>query len=123
MSLVINSFSIKEVQEVYMDLEIAGNYKDIGFNPAGDALHFGLVPLLGRSNRNFTISHEYAYPIKVSIRSVGNITPFLIISDNDFILEPNIFKKLRATVIIPKDSEAGNYDGTLKIIFKKPLIN
>lgn len=118
----IDFLSVKKVDEVYMDLEIANSYRDIGFNPEGDALHFGKVPLTGTSRREFSISHSYSEPLNVKITIKGNITPFVTVSDNNFELNPNEIKELNASIKIPEDALAGNYNGTLNIIFKKPLI-
>lgn len=118
------SYSIKETKITKMDITIPETSKMIGVNPDGDALHFGLVPRSSTSQRNFTLYHNYSYALKVDIKSTGNITQFIVVSDNNFILKPNINKSIKVKAIpsLVENPIPGNYSGNLTVIFRKPLI-
>jgi hypothetical protein len=58
------------------------------------------------------------------MKSTGNISQFLVVSDNNFILKENESKEF-TIIAIPKlspDPKPGNYSGDLIITFRKPLI-
>ncbi|UCD03488.1 MAG: hypothetical protein JSW73_03050 [Candidatus Woesearchaeota archaeon] len=117
------SFSIVETRTYGLDFIIPED-NNIGFNPENDSFHMGTVPIDSSSSRKFYLSHNYYHPVKVDIKGIGNITPYIVLSDNNFILEPNVSKKV-VIKLIPKiapDPQPGNYSGELIMIFRKPLI-
>ena len=114
--------SIKEVKELNIDVRISTNPKELGFNVEGDALHFGTIPRGQTGVRHIKLFQDYSYPIKVvMILSKDEVSKWVTVSDNEFILEPNTTKDIKVTLFVPNDAKAGNYTGKLKVIFRKPL--
>lgn len=114
--------SIKEIRVIGMNVSISPKQHIIGMNPTGELLHFGSIPRGGIGKRNITIEHNYSFPIKVEIKITGNITPFVAVSENDFLLQPREFKQVRVRVQPTNEAKTSAYVGNLTILFRKPLI-
>ena len=58
------------------------------------------------------------------MESIGNISEFLVVSDNHFILKESESKNITISVVssLSPNPKPGNYSGELIIIFRKPLI-
>jgi len=120
-----NSYSVVEIKTIGVDFRVPKGLNVIGFNPDNDSLHLGRIPLNGVGKRNFSLFNDYDYALKVDIKSTGNASPYIFLSDNNFILESNETKDLRISAkpsLVP-DTQPGNYSGELIIIFRKPLIS
>ena len=114
--------SIVKIETVKMNFSVSSKPHVVGMNPTGELLHFGTVPRGGRGNRNITLEHVYSYPLKVQFKTTGNISSFVAVSDNGFILRPDESRDIRVSVHPPMDAKASRYVGELSIIFRKPLI-
>lgn len=120
-SLISWRISFRNTRKIPMEATVVK--EGVGLNAGTDKCYFGHVPLNGTSERNLTLSHTFSYPARVSIKSEGNITRFLAISDDSFILDTNESREIKVRVSVPKGTETGKYEGTLKVIFRKPLLD
>jgi len=111
-----NSFRILEKKEILASFFIS---EHIGFDLNNSALTFGLVQLGHSSSREVFVENNYDIPVLVTIKSNGDISDFLIVSDNDFILKPNEKKQISFSVFPSKDTEVKEYKGVVEIILKK----
>lgn len=105
-----------QIQKIPMDIKVA-NY--IGFNLDKDAMHFGATFPGGGSKRNLSLINNDVYNKKVLVEYEGRLKDFVNVSENNFILKPNENKTLEFTVMIPQNTELGNYTGTIILTFKR----
>jgi len=109
--------SVKEIRKIPMDIEVGDS---AGFTLDSDSLHFGRTVPGGAVSRTMNIFHEYGYPLLVEIEAGGQLSDWLKVSDNNFILESGEKKKLEFAINIPRDAEFGAYTGSVSIILKVP---
>ena len=70
---------------------------------------------------NVHIENGYTYPILVSVKITGNISDYVAVSDNDFILMPGEKIVLVYKAEIPPDIGEGIYTGETRVVFTKAL--
>jgi len=108
--------SIYQIQKFAMDVYIKN---ELGFDVGSDAIHFGYVPPGGKAMKNVNITVDDVRTL-VTIESEGNISGFMRLSDNDFILEPYETRKVEVSAVIPKSTQLNKYyNGTLMVILRK----
>ena len=60
--------------------------------------------------------------IKIILKAYGNISPLVVFSKNNFVLEPK--EKVSIDVFLhSKDFEPGNYSGEIDVVSQKPIYN
>ena len=69
-----------------------------GFDLTPDKLTFGKVTLDNSVARDVKIENNFNYKIRISIKSSGEISKNLIVSENNFILNPNQSKNITFSV-------------------------
>ena len=111
----INSFFILDEVKIYTGA-ILGDKP--GFDLNNTALTFGRVVPGSGASRDISIKNNFDKPINVIITSKGEISDFLIASENDFILMPNEGRNISFSVFFPKGSEIKKYEGWINIKVK-----
>ena len=96
---------------------IVGN--KYGFDINASALTFGMLMPGGSSSRDINIENKYNEKVKVNIYSEGDIKDFILVSENNFILEEDEAKSLSFTATAPLDADFRTYEGTVYIIIAK----
>jgi hypothetical protein len=114
-----NIYSIKEVKVLKMHLEI--NNSKLGFNAGTDALYFGKTYAGSTVKRIINITNEYDFPISVSIKVTGNISEFITISQNDFIVQPGEMKVITYYATTNIDTLEGSYEGETRALFTRAM--
>ena len=112
--IVYPYFTYYEVRETEMTLEVANK---LGLNTDTDQLNFG-VNFAGNENKRFM---EISFPKKtrVLIKLRGDLAFWVVVSENNFLLEPDQTKRLTFTAFIPKDAQEGVYNGKAIFYFKR----
>lgn len=87
-------------------------------NVEGELL-FGMLPENQTGTRGLNISNDFEHPVIISIKSSGNISNNLIVSENNFLLAPNETKHIIFTVHTFNLTQHGEYSGELEFITKK----
>lgn len=115
-AFIYQSYNVKYVleQEIIMEVGIPS-----AFNVETDRINFGRVKPDSFATRFLNISHHDAYPLEVVVIAKGDISPYLSVSENFFILEPGQFKELKIRAMPKNDTVFGVYTGTLQVIFRK----
>jgi len=90
----------------------------LGFDVNTTYLNFGHVPLGGSSIKHIVITNNNRYLIRGDIIIVGNITPYVGLSNQTFYLLPDEFLNLSVSVN-PGNGPLGRYDGYAEIFFFK----
>jgi hypothetical protein len=86
-----------------------------GFDHAEGELRFGGIPINQSGSRKLEIYNSFDSQIKISIESSGEITPHLIVSENDFYLKQNESKDVSFTVYTTGLKEYREYSGEIII--------
>ena len=119
LALLYYSSRIFDVQYIPMDMKVSTVG---GINADSDAIHFGKVTSPGGGDRYIVVSNAYTQPLTVFISASGNIKPWVSLNETRFTLEPSEKRGIKVSVNLPAGVEQRTYNGTLKIIFRKPLI-
>ena len=106
------SAKIYSIKELKMDL-IIGNY--IGLNTDTDSIHFGTTLPGTSANREIVLNTDKN--ITVNLKLSGNISSFIQIPENNFILNKDMQKSIKLTSVIPLNATKGVYMGILRITF------
>ncbi len=113
---LVNLNPVYHIEEFDMDVYVG---RITGFNVDTDAIHFGIVPPTGVSERKIKLKSG-PFRSLVTIESYGDIAEWVGVSDNNFIMEPGGNKSITVHVIVPSDAAVPGYeDGKLRIVFKK----
>ncbi|MFA7707765.1 MAG: hypothetical protein WCX73_02340 [Candidatus Pacearchaeota archaeon] len=104
--------SVIETQKIYTEA-ILGERP--GFDLNSTALTFGKVVLGNSASREVFITNDFDKDVIIEISSKGEISDFLIVSDNEFILAPNEKKTISFSVLFPKGSEMKKYTGWIEV--------
>jgi hypothetical protein len=111
----INNFFILDKVSIYTEA-ILGDKP--GFDLNKTALTFGRVVPGSSASRGISIRNDFDKDIKVEITSSGDISYFLVASENEFILIPNEERNVSFSVLFPKGSEMKKYNGWIEIKLK-----
>lgn len=107
-------YLIKDTHTLAMDLMVG---EKVGFNLNNDSIHFGTTYKGGGSRRSIVVENTYSIPLKVSIELYGNISGFVSVSENDFVLLPGAREPVTFFAQTPPEVGYGNYTGTAKLGF------
>ncbi|MEM4336817.1 MAG: hypothetical protein QXG86_02320 [Candidatus Woesearchaeota archaeon] len=94
------------------------NESDIGFDIRNDAISFGRIPAGAEGIIKVKISHNYTEPLLVFMEAQGPVKKFILITENKFVLEPNVTKTVEIHAVSTNNS-IGEYVGVLDIFFKR----
>lgn len=114
--LVTSKYWVVQKQSIPVFVKVAPY---VGLSVDKDKLHFGAVPKGGSSRRMIFLYNNDTYVKSVSIKTTGQASQWLKLSDNHFKLASYENKTLNVTVSIPRDAEYGNYTGNLILTFRK----
>ncbi|MFH1209898.1 MAG: hypothetical protein V1663_03865 [archaeon] len=111
--LVVYFFLVLDVRSFKMHIKVGNN---AGFN-LSDQLEFGIVyPDTSASKKIFVQNTDYE-KTRVVIKAYGDLKDWVIVSENNFVMNKGEFKNLRVEVLAPEDAEYKDYYGELRIIF------
>jgi len=90
-----------------------------GFDLSPGKLTFGSIKINQSASRNIMIKNEFNKKIAVTITSSGDISKNLVVSENNFILEPSESKNITFSINTKGLTEFGDYEGKVIIISKR----
>ena len=114
--LLYPSYIIIDVRTLGMELKVEDA---VGFKLDNDAIYFGATKPGGMSKRNINMSNDYDFPLSVSINIKGNISEFVSVSENHFVLMPAEQKIITYYAVTNKNTEKGVYTGITSIMFRR----
>ena len=118
-SNLIDFISTYETREIYAQVVISNGF---GVAINGTSLIFGMIPQGGTSRKEIMLENNYKEDARFKIYIEGNISDFLIVSENNFILKPNETKTLTFTTHPPNNAGLGTYDGKVIFIVKNSRV-
>ena len=90
-----------------------------GFDLEPGQLTFGGIVANQSGSRDITITNNYQDTTLTTIKSSGEISPYIIASENNIILQPNESKNITFTVFTHGLKELREYPGEIIIITNK----
>lgn len=111
----INNFFVLDKVNIYTEV-ILGDKP--GFDLNKTALTFGRVVPGSAGSRGIVIKNDFEKSVRVEITSNGEISEFLIVSENDFVLMPKEERNISFSVLFPLGSEMKKYNGWIEIKLK-----
>jgi hypothetical protein len=114
--ILYNTFYAPEVLSLKMSFETADK---MGFNTGTDQLYFGKSYPGSLVTTSINLTNEYDYPVQVSIKLYGDISPFVSVSSNDFFLLP--YEKKTVTYYLQTKEDTGyrNFTGETRIFIRR----
>ncbi len=113
--LFFSLFAIYKVYDIRMEIAVSDRS---GFNTDTEYIDFGKT-MPGNSNtRTIVMSHDFKKPLLIHFKKSGNISMFVDVPD-DFYLEPGVTKEIAINAIIPKGTTLAEYDGNLRVYFRR----
>jgi len=104
-------------KEIIQTSFVAG--QNPGFDLTPGNLNFGKIVPGGSATRKITITNNYNMPTITKVKSSGATSKYIIVSENNFILQPFESINLTFTVYPTKNIELKEYMGTITIITRK----
>jgi hypothetical protein len=89
-----------------------------GMNGDIDSLKFG-KSMPGSGGERYLILNS-TQEAMVEIQIFGDMSKFLTVDKNDFIMKPKTRDQVTFYLEIPEDTKPGNYTGTIQVVFLKP---
>jgi len=115
-SIVLGS-SIVKYEEIYTDLLItSGGHAAFAIDK--DNIRFGKMSPGDIAERKFVVQTDERVLVNVKIK--GNVSDFVSVSENNFLLYPEEVKTIRLKGSAPLGTPQGNYSGYIQIYFLKP---
>ena len=112
--ILYNSYVSLDVQQLEIQFEVSDR---MGFNVDTEALYFGKNYPGGVSRRETVLKNNYGFPVYISAKITGNVSGFVSVSDNNFILMPDETKSLTFYLKTGKETPRGEYMGEAKMCF------
>jgi hypothetical protein len=110
------NFAVFSTEEVGMYVTVVEG-RMIGVNTDTDALYFGKVRKGGLSTRTIILGNYDENPLLVQIRTFGDLSKWVYVSDNNFVLYPSESKNVSVSCDVPTDAEVGNYTGKMQVVY------
>lgn len=88
----------------------------IGISTETFLLDFGILPKNLSARKSIELSNKDERIAKINLKVYGNITPFIEITPNNFILKEN---ESKSVAIKAKALNVGNFTGEIQVIAKK----
>lgn len=109
-------FNFIFVDIIRLDYDFSVKEGTVGFNVDNDKLYFGSISKEGASKRDIIIENPYSKS-RVNIKSYGDFSDFIFISENNFIIKKGETKELEVILdLLNSNIEYGHYKGKI-IIF------
>lgn len=93
----------------------------MGVNTDTGALYFGKSSPGSLVTREVNLTNSNTYPVYVTIKLLGNISGFVSVSDNNFILLPDEKKHITYYLQAPEGTPFANFTGETRIFTRRIL--
>lgn len=111
---------IHEKHSVAMKLKVEGT-RVVGINTDTDMINFGIVPGGSTGIRRINVTNNYDKELFVVIKTYGNFSDWISVSDNEFRIQPGSKEEITIKAKVPRDTDIGVYRGRLEVVFQNIL--
>jgi hypothetical protein len=112
---LFNNFYIYK-KEIYSSFIVS---KQMGFDLNSTALTFGFIMPGNSATREISIGNNFKEDVKIKIISEGEISRFLKISEDSFMLKPGESRNIGFSLVVPKNSLLKKYEGKVIVLYNK----
>ncbi|MBU1202257.1 MAG: hypothetical protein KJ583_00990 [Nanoarchaeota archaeon] len=116
-SFIYSSYKVFDVKTLMVDVTVREENKTLGFNVDTDAIHFGELPRNTGGGRTIHINNTYGKEAFIVIKMRGEMSEWITITPNNFVLEPDERRDITFKIEIPKNASIGNHTGFVNIQF------
>lgn len=118
LTMVFYSFVyIVEVQQRPMKLVVA-DFVGFDLNPVNMTL--GATTPGNSAARFFIATNVHEMPVRVRVRLSGELSPWLSLTDNHFVLQPGESRKVFVKAEVPEDAAINRtYTGSMRVLFTR----
>ena len=95
----------------------------VGLNINSSAIYFGKVTKGTTAERRVNFTNNYKFPVKVEINTGGNISEFVSVSENQFIIYPGEEKNIIYYAKPHEDTPMVTYTGITRVVYKRALFS
>ncbi|MFH1173884.1 MAG: hypothetical protein V1725_02000 [archaeon] len=113
-AIVFSTINVMDVKTTGLTLQVKEKY---AWNLDADAIHFGGGPPGTVQERKFNLTTTN--PTYVSIHVNGDISKYVTVLENDFLLMPGELKRVSIKAKVPEKPTQEWYNGTLIVYFKR----
>lgn len=106
--------------EMPMKVQIVPQDKRIGFDLNTSIVQFGKMHAGGENTRYFNATNLGDEPIKVVLKSFGEMSSWVVFTPPTTILPPRTNVTITIACVPPRGTKPGNYTGTLQVFYMKP---
>ncbi|NOZ81126.1 MAG: hypothetical protein GXP63_05630 [DPANN group archaeon] len=92
-----------------------------GFQHDKAKMLFGNIEPGNFGKRFLNVSQNKEFPMDVKIGMRGDLSSWVQVSPEEFVLDPGQQVKVSFAITVPKDTPLGNYTGTANIVFLRTL--
>lgn len=118
LALIFYYGQLAKYQEIYTDVYVVSPGQGAFGIDKEENLRFGKISASNFGERKFNITT--GIPIIVKIKTEGNISRFLLASQNNFRLNTGETAEITIKAEIPEGTPLGFYSGKIKVYFFKP---
>lgn len=111
-----NSFKVIEKEEIEMKLIITNNRDEVRLSNSTEFIDFGVLLSGSSSKAHLTLTNNHDKTILVTIKKSGEVSRFVEITQDEFLVEPNQTKWVLLKADVPEGVNVGEYKGMISII-------
>lgn len=110
-------YSVIDVRTLNISLDVVEG-ASIGVSGDIDKLDFGTISNGMTVEKAALVENYRKEPIKILVMVRGNVSPFIEVLENNFLLESNESRVVRL-IAKPRNAESGHYSGLALFCFKR----
>lgn len=106
----------RNTQTTFFPMHVRVTDGVVGFNVT-PALEFGSIPASGGGRKTITVENNFDSEKTIFFRLSGEMAPWVSVSRNSFKLAPRDKANVSIYVLVPPQTPAGDYYGTLEMSY------
>ncbi len=118
-SIFYSRSKILHYQEYNLLLKVTNDTSGFGIGIIPGMIYFGKMSAGNSGMQQVVLMHNYQEPVLVQMVVSGSLKNWVVVSDNNFVLERNVKKTVNVTATVPEGASLGNHTGKLKIYLKR----
>lgn len=91
----------------------------VGLDVSEEYVGFGIVSNGNSAARDIILSHSYDKNLMIRMHVEGGLKDWIVFSENNFVLEPGVEKRVGISLFVPKDAGKGKYTSELVVVYRK----
>ena len=116
LSILFSKYNLYKLEKLDIKVEVGDG---VGLDVSNDYVGFGIVSNGNSAARDIILSHSYDKNLMIKMHVEGELRDWIVFSENDFVLEPGVEKKVGVSLFVPKEASKGKYESELIVVYKK----